>query len=93
MSPFLDLAIVLLGLNSAILIFLLYIYGKIALRTKASYSIGLFVFALLMLLQSAGTAVGYFVMAPYFGDEALPLMSVVASFELMGLAVLIKITL
>jgi hypothetical protein len=88
-----QLAVALAGINSVILIVLLYIYGRMMLRTKALYSAGLFVFALLLLLQSAITGIGYIMLSPYFADEALPLMSIVGGLELAGLVVLVRITL
>ena len=88
-----QLAVALAGINSAILIVLLYIYGRIMFRTRAMYSVGLFVFAVLLLLQSLVTGIGYVAMESYFGDEALPMMSIVQGLELGGLIVLVRITL
>lgn len=89
----LDLAIILYSVNSVLLGALAYIYGKTALRSKASYPLGLFIFALMLLLHSSGTAIGYFAMAPYFGAEAQPLMSFVAALELGGVISLLRVTL
>ncbi len=88
-----QLAVAFAGINSLVLIVLLYIYGRMMFRTRAMYSVGLFVFAVLLLLQSLVTGIGYVIMAPYFRDEALPLMSVVGGLELAGLIVLARITL
>lgn len=88
-----QLAVALAGINSAILIVLLYVYGRIMFRTRAMYSVGLFIFAVLLLLQSLVTGIGYVTMASYFGDEALPMMSIVQGLELGGLIVLARITL
>lgn len=88
-----QMAILLAVINSIILLFLVYVYAKMAWRSRAVYSYGLLIFALLLLLQSATTAIGYATTAAYFGEEALPLMSVLQGFELAGLVVLVRITL
>lgn len=79
--------------NSIILLVLLFLYGKIVLRTKAMYAAGLMVFALLLLAHNMLTIIAYVSMAPFFGAEALPFLSGMAAFELGGLLVLVKITL
>ena len=93
MTPLLTLAIVLYGVNAALFAFLAYAYGKTAVSTRARYPLGLFVFSVLLLLHSAGTAGAYLFLGPYFGEEAVPYMSIMASFELVGAAALVKITL
>lgn len=92
MEAMLTLAIALNVANAAILALLATIYGRTALRTRAAYPLGLFLFSVLLLLHSAGTAAGYYFNANYFGDEAIPFMSVVGIFELAGLSALLKIT-
>jgi hypothetical protein len=87
-----DLAILFAGTNSILLALLATVYGRTAVRTGAAYPVGLFVFSILLLLQSAGTAVGYLLNAPYLGDEAYPFMSIVGGFELVGLLALVRIT-
>lgn len=72
--------------------FLAYLYGKTALSTKAKYPVGLFIFAVLLLLQSAGTAASYVLFGRYIGDEAVPSMLTMATFEFVGILALLKIT-
>ncbi|HEV2226088.1 MAG TPA: hypothetical protein VGR56_04700 [Nitrososphaerales archaeon] len=93
MTPMLTLAILLYAVNAILFGFLAYVYGKTALSTRAKYPLGLFVFSILLLLHSAGTAVAYFFLGPYFGEEAIPYMSVMGSFELVGVLALLRITL
>lgn len=85
-------AIVFSTLNAALLIVLLFIFARIAIRSHASHSIGLTFFAVLLLANSLLTAYGYATMAPFFGTEALPLLSTISVLEFFGLAVLVKIT-
>jgi hypothetical protein len=91
--PLLTLAIVLYVVNAVFLAFLAYVYGKTAFSTKAKYPLGLFVFSVLLLLHSAGTAAAYFVFSAYFDPEVVPYMSIMGSFEFVGVLALLRITL
>jgi len=93
MEPMMYVAIIFSTLNSALLLVLLYIFAKIAIRSRASHSIGLTFFALLLLANSGLTAFSYATMAPFFAAEALPFLSTISVLEFVGLAVLLKITL
>ncbi|MDG6915265.1 MAG: hypothetical protein JRM86_04030 [Nitrososphaerota archaeon] len=93
MDPMMEVAVVFSTLNSALLVVLLVIFAGIALRSRAAHSVGLVFFALLLLANSSLTAYSYATMAPFFGREALPYLSVVSVLEFVGLAVLLKITL
>jgi hypothetical protein len=86
-------AIVFSALNAVLLIVLLSVFVGIAFRTRASHSVGLMFFALLLLANSLLTVYSYAAMAPFFGREALPYLSTVSVLEFVGLAVLLKITL
>ena len=93
MTPLLGLAIVIYCVNAVLFGALAYFYGRTALSTRARYPLGLFVFALLLLLHSAGTAGAYLFLGPYFGDEAVPFMSIMGGIELVGVSALLRITL
>ena len=86
-------AILFSGLNVVLLAILLYFYARIAVKSRAAHSIGMVFFALLLMATSALTAYSYTAMAPFFGSEALPYLSVISVVEFVGLAVLVKITL
>jgi hypothetical protein len=92
MSPLLSLAIVLYAINAVLLAVLVYVYGRTALSTKARYPLGLFIFSILLLFHSAGTAAGYLFFSPYFGEEAVPFMTMMAPLELVGVVALLRIT-
>ena len=87
-----DVAIVFSVLNAALLVVLLYVFVGIAIRSRASHSVGLMFFALLLLANSLLTAYSYATMAPFFGREALPYLSTISVLEFVGLTVLVKIT-
>jgi len=88
-----DVAIVFSAVNSVLLLVLLYVFAGIALRSRASHSVGLMFFALLLLANSILTAFSYATMAPFFGKEALPYLSTMSVLEFVGLAALLRITL
>jgi hypothetical protein len=88
-----ELALVFSSLNVVALLALLYLYGRIALRSRAAYSVGLTLFALLLLLQNAVTAFSYIEMTPFFGDEVVPYLATISVLEFGGLVALTKVTL
>jgi hypothetical protein len=88
-----DVATALAGLNIAVLVALIYVYGRIALRSKSAVSFGLIVFASLLLAHNLLTVYAYVTMAPLFGAAALPYLSGVAILELAALLVLLRMTL
>jgi len=87
-----EIAVVFAGLNSIILIFLLILYGRITLKTRAMYSVGLMIFALFLLAQNLATVYSYLAMAPFFEPAALPFLSGISALEFVGLLVLARIT-
>lgn len=93
MTPLLSVAVALYAVNAVLFGFLAYVYGKTALSTRARYPVGLFIFAILLLVQAAGTAVAYVFLGEYFGDGAFPAMSAMAAFEFVGVVALLKTTL
>jgi hypothetical protein len=87
------LAVGLALANSAILIGLVYLYARIAAKTRAMYSVGLSVFAGLLLMHNLLTVFAYAAMAPFFGVDALPYLSGIGALEFGGLLVLLRLTL
>lgn len=88
-----EVAILFSGLNAGVLVALLYFYTRIAVKSRAAHSVGMMFFALLLLSNSLLTVYSYSTMAPFFGSEALPYLSVISVLEFFGLAALLKITL
>ena len=93
METMMEVAVVFSTLNVLLLLGLLYLYLRIALKSRASHSIGLVFFAILLLANSALTVYSYVAMSPFFKSEALPFLSMISVLEFVGLAVLLKITL
>jgi hypothetical protein len=92
MEALMGLAIGLATVNAIILLALIYLYARIALRTRAAFSVGLLIFGGLLLFQNLLTAIAYGAMWPFFGSEALPYLSAMGGAELAGLIVLLRIT-
>jgi len=92
MNPMMDVAIIFSGFNAALLLALLWIYVRIAFRSRAVHSVGLVFFAVLLLANSVLTVYSYVAMAPLFGIDALPYLSTMSVLEFVGLAVLLRIT-
>jgi hypothetical protein len=85
-------AVGIAGINSVILVGLVYLYAKIAAKSRAAYSLGLCFFAAMLLLQNLLTAFAYETMSPLFGTDALPYLSVIGGTELAGLLGLLRMT-
>ncbi len=92
MEALMDVAIGIAGINSAILLGLIYLYLGIAIKSRAVYSFGLCFFAAMLLLQNLLTAFAYGTMSPLFGTDALPYLSVIGGTELVGLVALLRMT-
>ena len=92
METLLVLAIGAYAVISVLLAFLAYTYAKTAFSTKARYPLGLFVFSIMLLVHSVGTALWYAFLGGYLGDQAYPMMFGMASVELIGIAALFRIT-
>jgi hypothetical protein len=87
-----DIAIVVSGLNSIVLVALLYFYGRIAVRSKAAQPLGLVVFAVFLLAENLLTIFSYGSMAPLFGTQTVPYLLGVASLQLVALVALLRFT-
>jgi hypothetical protein len=92
MDTLMYLAIGIAAVNSVILLGLVYLYVRIAVRSRAVYSFGLSFFAAMLLLQNLLTAFAYGTMSPLFGTDALPYLSVIGGTELAGLLMLLRMT-
>ncbi len=87
-----DVAIFFSALNVVVLIALVYLYGRLALRSKAVLSLGLVVFALFLLIQNLLTIFAYSTMQPLFGEETLPILSTTSALQFAAYATLLKFT-
>jgi len=87
-----DVALIFSGLNVALLLGLLYVYLRLAVRSRAPLSIGLVIFAFVLMVQNILTVYAYFAMEPLFGAETLPILSATATLQFAGYAILLKLS-
>ena len=93
MTLFMDLSILFSGLNAVLLLVLLYLYARITLRTRASYSMGLLIFAILLLSQNLLVIFAYGSMGYLIGEAVLPYLLTISLLQFGGLLALTRITL
>ena len=78
--------------NMTILVVLLAVYGRIYSKTGATFTIGLMIFAGMLMLHNVIAVYGYFAMAPLYSDDLLPYFVGIHIAELAGLIALLKVT-
>ena len=78
--------------NMAILVTPLVVYANIYRKTGATFTIGLMVFAGMLMLHNVIAVYGYFAMAPLYSEDLLPYFVGIHIAELAGLIALLKVT-
>ena len=78
--------------NMAILVALVAVYARIYSKTGATFTVGLMVFAGMLMLHNVLAVYGYFAMAPLYSDALLPYFVGIHIAELAGLIALLKVT-
>jgi hypothetical protein len=86
-------AITFSSLNVLLLLGLLYLYGRMWLKARAGYTLGLMIFAALLLAHNLITASSYFFMMGFFGWQVYPLLDAITILEFAAIIVLFKVTL
>lgn len=92
MAWLMDVSSIVSMANMAILIALLAVYGRIYSKTRATFTVGLMVFAGMLMLHNVLAVYGYFAMAKLYSDELLPYFAGIHIAELAGLIALLKVT-
>ena len=92
MALLMDVNSVVSMINTAILVVLLAVYANIYRKTRATFTIGLMVFAGMLMLHNIIAIYGYFAMAPLYSDDLLPYFVGIHIAELAGLIALLKVT-
>lgn len=92
MALLMDVSSIVSMANMAILVALLAVYAKIYSKTRATFTIGLMVFAGMLMLHNVIAVYGYFAMAPLYSDDLLPYFVGIHIAELAGLIALLKVT-
>ena len=73
-------------LNVALAAVLVLLYGRMYVRTRAPFAIGLVLFAAAFLAQNVLVAYAYGTMMPLFGGGLVPYLLSIGVFEALGLA-------
>jgi hypothetical protein len=92
MALLMDISSLVSMANMAILVALLVVYARIFIKTRATFTIGLAVFAGMLMLHNGIAVYAYFAMAPLYSDELLPYFAGIHIAELAGLIALLKVT-
>ena len=92
MALLMDVSSIVSALNVAILITLLSVYANIYRKTGAIFTVGLMVFATMLMLHNVIAIYGYFAMAPLYADDLLLYFVGIHIAELAGLIALLKVT-
>ncbi|HKI08506.1 MAG TPA: hypothetical protein VKA09_08940 [Nitrososphaeraceae archaeon] len=86
-----DVSSIVSIVNVVILVILLAVYANIYRKMGATFTIGLMVFAGMLLLHNAIAIYGYFAMAPLYSNDLLPYFLGIHIAELAGLIALLKV--
>lgn len=92
MAMLMDVSSIVSMVNMAILVALLAVYANIYRKTGATFTVGLMVFAGMLMLHNVIAVYAYFAMAPLYSDDLLPYFVGIHIAELAGLIALLKVT-
>jgi hypothetical protein len=92
MNILMEISAILSVVNLALLISLLTIYLKIYRSSKAIFTLGLMFFAGMLILHNGIAVFAYLTMEPLYNEALLPYFVAIHAAELVGIAVLLKIT-
>ena len=92
MALLMDVSSIVSMANMAILVALLAVYASIYRKTGATFTVGLMVFAGMLMLHNVIAVYGYFAMAKLYSDDLLPYFAGIHIAELAGLSALLKVT-
>jgi cadmium resistance protein CadD (predicted permease) len=93
LDPLISANAIVASANIAVLIALLVLYAKVYKTSKANFTIGLILFASLLMLHNIIAVYGYFMMEPLYAPALIPYFLAIHVAELGGLLVLFRITL
>jgi hypothetical protein len=93
LDPLIGANAIVASANIAVLIALLVLYARVYRSSKASFTVGLILFASLLMLHNIIAVYGYFIMEPLHAPALVPYFLAIHIAELGGLLVLLRITL
>src|ERR671910_3807717 len=92
MTLLMDISSIISMVNTVILVVVLAVYANIYRKKVAIFTIGLMVFAGMLMLHNIIAIYGYFTMAPLYSESLLPFFVGIHIAELAGLLALLKVT-
>jgi hypothetical protein len=92
MAILMDVSSIVSMANVAILLMLLAVYVNIYRKIRATFTVGLMVFVVMLMLHNGIAVYGYFAMAPLYSHDLLPYFVGIHIAELAGLIALLKVT-
>jgi hypothetical protein len=92
MPLLMDLSMYTAAVSAILLLILALVYLKVYKDTHAEFSLGLAVFALILVAQNVVTVYSLFTMASYIADGFLPFLLTINLTETLGAAVLLRTT-
>ena len=92
METLMKLTTALTFISTALLILLLYVYFRNLRKIRSNFTLGLFIFALLFLVQNLASLYFYFTMIEYYVPEVTLHVFIFTLLQTIGFAVLLKIT-
>jgi hypothetical protein len=93
LDPLIGANAIVASANIAVLIAILVLYARVYRSSKASFTVGLILFASLLMLHNVIAVYGYFIMEPLYAPALVPYFLAIHVAELGGLLVLLRITL
>jgi len=93
MDTLVEVAIGFSALNVVLIVGLLYMYGRMALKTHAGYTIGLMIFSGLLLAQNSLMVYVCGFLTDLYAWQLYPFLDGLAILEFAGLLALLKVTL
>ena len=78
--------------NMIVLGILMFVFGRMYVRTRAQLPLGMIVFSVMLFLHNTIGSYAYFSMAQLFSHEIFPYLLGVHIAELIGILIFLKIT-
>lgn len=92
MALLMDLTMYTAAIDALLLLGLVALYLRVYRDTRAHFSLGLTVFALLLLAQNVLAIFSFLTMGSYIADQFLPFLLTINVAEALGVSVLLRTT-
>ncbi len=92
MVSLMDASMYAAGLSALLLLGLILTYARIYRDTRARFSLGLLIFALILFAQNVLAVYSFATMSPYIGEPFLPYLLGINVAQVLGVLVLFRTT-